>query len=62
MNKIIEHFSLEEPIHEYFVTICSWCKKELPNRLDIWCGHRPKPGDICPYCGKPLAEEIKDIG
>lgn len=60
MKKILRHTEIREPIHEYFVTICTWCGNELPDRLDEWCGHKAIPGDICPLCSKPLAEEIDE--
>lgn len=57
---IIRHISVEEPIHEYFVTVCDWCGEELPPEFDEWCGYKVIPGDVCPYCGRPLAEEVKE--
>lgn len=60
MKEEIQHFTIEEPIYEYFVTVCSWCKKELPDELDVWYGHTPQLGDVCPYCGKPLVEEVEN--
>ena len=52
------HVHMEEPIHEYFVTVCDSCKKELPDKFDQWYGNFPEPGDVCPYCGNLLAEKI----
>ena len=60
--KRIRHTAIREPIHEYFVTVCTWCGEELPNEFDEWCGNQPKLGDICPFCGKPLVEEVDEEG
>lgn len=60
MKKVVRHTKVVEPIHEYFVTICTWCKEELPDELDEWCGHIAQLGDVCPHCGKPLAEEVEE--
>ena len=60
MKQIIRYTKIVEPIHEYFVTICTWCGKELPEQFDLWCGYQVMPGDICPHCGKPLAEEVEE--